>query len=682
MRPVRVGAQLFVNRHDTARHVESQVRLMADSGFTLLRIFLVWDHLEPGEGVWRWDVYDRVFSAAAKHGIGVVATLMAVSPPGWMRRTQGLQDVGDLDDPELWARSLDYVSRVVNRWNSAPALDSWILWNEPARVLSRHERTLGHFRSFLARKYETIGALNHLYFRQYESFSSILAEAGGNSYALGFGSRVEEVDWLEFTTDHLMHKLRELAEAVRALDTAHPIHVNPHRISQCLADSGQSVWREAEIVDFMGFSAHPPWHSVRFPKDRIQQSVGMFADLVRSATRHPEGRFWCTELQGGPTVMTAFHPSSPSATDIARWMWESASSGAEAIVFWCFNTREDGYEAGEWSLCHRDGSPSPRLGAASRLAHFFSDHTEWFSDARPTADIAILHSEPSQILGLVEGDGDDVQTPRNRQSAADAVCGAYLMASDLGWEVNFVDELRIREGKIPARILIAPGCTVLDKSTFQAIASWVQGGGILIADAAFGWKNSDGSLARALWPGHANLFGTETKDFQILTSAPFSNETNSAEGWFFRLHLAPETAATVLARWPDGAPAATEKPHGKGKALRVGTAFFQRYFFQPREGSLRLLAQWLKPCLSRPAWILSPAPGLRLRRLQTPRGFLGTLFGPVHGTVEIAFAKAGRWQLPGSAWQAIPAQLVAKVPLDADGVACIRAEFFEASNKI
>lgn len=682
MRPIRVGAQLFVNRHDTAEYVESQVRLMAESGFTLLRVFLVWDHLEPSEGAWHWDVYDRVFSAAARHGVGVVATLMAVSPPGWMRLTQGLQDVGDLDEPELWTRSLGYVSRVVRRWHSSPALDSWILWNEPARVLSRHERTLEHFRSFLARKYQTIGALNRLYFRQYESFSGILAEAGTNSYALGFGSRVEEVDWLEFTTDHLMHKLRELAEAVRALDVTHPTHVNPHRISQCLADSGQSIWREAEIVDFMGFSAHPPWHSVRFPDDRIQQSVGMFADLVRSATRHPEGRFWCTELQGGPTVMTAFRPSSPSAADIARWMWESAASGAEAIVFWCFNTREDGYEAGEWSLCHKDGSPSPRLEAASRLAHFFRDHADWFSDARPAVDVAILHSEPSQILSLVEGEGDDVRNPRNRQSAADAACGAYLMASDLGWEVSFVDERRIREGKIPARILVAPSCTVLDKDTFQAITSWVRDGGILVSDAAFGWKNSDGSLARAQWPSHANLFGAETKDFQILTDASFSSEAFTAKGCFFRLHLEPDTSATVLAHWPDGAPAAVEKFYGKGKALRIGTVFFQHYLSQPHEGSLRLLAQWVTPCLACPAWLPSPVPGLRLRRLQTPHGFLGTLFGPARGMVEIGFAQAGRWQMPGGAWQPIPAELVVEVPLDADGVACIRAEFSEASHKI
>jgi beta-galactosidase len=678
MRPIRVGAQLFVNRHDTPEQVETQVRLMAESGFTLLRIFLVWDHLEPREGAWQWHVYDSVFKAAAAHRIGVVATLMAVSPPGWMRRTQGLQDVGDLDDPKLWARSLDYVSRVVNRWAAAPALDSWILWNEPARVLSRQDTTLEHFRSFLARKYETISALNRLYFRQYESFSSILAETTGNSYALGFGSRVEEVDWLEFTTDHLMHKLQELADAVRALDAAHPLHVNPHRISQCLADSGQSVWREAEIVDFMGFSAHPPWHSVRFPEDRIQQSVGMFADLVRSATRHPEGRFWCTELQGGPTVMTAFRPSSPTSTDIARWMWESAASGAEAIVFWCFNTREDGYEAGEWSLCHLDGTPSPRLETASRLAHFFREHEDWFSEARPVADIAILHSEASQILGVVEGEGDDVHNPRNRQMVTDAACGAYLMASDLSWEVSFVNEGRIREGQIPARILFAPACTVLDEETFQAIASWVRAGGILIADAPFGWKNADGSLARAQWPRHANLFGTEAKDFQILTNASFSNGAITAGGWFFRIHLEPEAAAAVLAQWPDGTPATVEKHHGKGRALRIGTAFFQRYMTEPTEGSRRLLESWLASHLSRPVWIVSPAPGSRLRRLRTPQGFLGTVFGAAYGMTEIAFAKAGCWQIAGCDWHPIPEDRLAVVPLDADGVACIRAEFAEA----
>lgn len=677
MNPIRVGAQLFVNRHDTEEIVEGHVRRMAEADFTVLRVFLVWDHLEPREGEWRWAVYDRVFSAAAEHGLKVVGTLMAVSPPGWMRRTDGLQDVADLDDPALWQRSLDYVAKVVARWQSSPALDSWILWNEPARILARRPRTLECFRGFLEGKYRDIAALNRLYFRQYESFAEVGAESSGESYALGFGSRVEQVDWLEFTSAHLMAKLRDLAAAVRAAGSSHPLHVNPHRISQCLLDSGQSIWSEAQIVDFMGFSAHPPWHSTRFPEDRVQQSVGMFADLVRSATRHPEGRFWCTELQGGPTVVTAFRPSYPDGAEIARWMWESAASGAEAIIFWCFNTREEGYEAGEWSLCQLDGSPSPRLTEASRLARFFREHAGWFAGARPQPDVAIFHSEASQLLGFVEGEGDDVCHPRNRQMAADASCGAYLMLSDLGLEAGFVNEQRIREGKIPSRVLIAPGCTVVDPGTREALGEWVKAGGILISDAAFGWKDANGNLARSEWPRHADLFGAAACDFAPGGEVPFFEDSLAGEGWFFRLKMEAAASAKVRGRWTDGTPAVIENSHGSGLAIRVGTVFFQRYLAEPHEGNLRLLEEWLSPFVHPPVRQARPVAGLRLRTLRTPGGAVCVIFGPSHFHAHVSFTGPGRWQEPGGPWAVIPEDRTVTTVLDERGVACIRADFGE-----
>lgn len=674
MNSIKVGAQLFVNRHDTPEIVEGHIRRMAEARFSILRIFVVWDHLEPREGEWRWEVYDRVFSAAAEHGIAVVATLMPASPPGWMRCTAGLQDVGNLDDAALWARSLGYVAQVVERWHSAAALDSWILWNEPARVLTRGAATMPHFREFLRKKYGAIAALNRLYFRQYGDFAEVGAESAGEAYELGFGTRVEEVDWIEFTVDHLEAKLREIAGAVRAIDTAHELHVNPHRISQCLLDSGQSIWREAEVVDFMGFSAHPPWHSTRFPANRVQQSVGMFADLVRSATRHPAGKFWCTELQGGPTVFTAFRPSSPSGTDITRWMWESAASGAGAIIFWCFNSRDEGYEAGEWSLCHANGAPSPRLVAATRLARFFAENAEWFAEAKPKADIAILHSDASQLLGLVEGEGDEVENPRNRQMAADAACGAYLMASDLGWEAAFVDERRIREGKIPARILIAPGCAVLDAETRAAIDTWVRGGGVFVADGVFGWKDANGSLARAEWARHEEIFGVTVLDHIVEEYLPFIDDSLSGEGWFFRLNLDLAESALVRACWFDGEPAVVENPHGEGAAFRIGTVFFQRYLSEPGEANLKLLEKWLAPFLELPVRLLEARPARRIRRLRTPQGVLGVVFGPANGWAEVEFAQGGRWQVPGGGWQPIPKDGEALLALDHHGVACFRAD--------
>lgn len=673
----QVGAQLFVNRHDSPEFVERMVAQMAKARFSLLRVFLVWDHLEPREGVWQWKTYDAVFAAAARHGLGVIATLMAASPPGWMRLTSGLQDVADLDDPAVWSHCERYLEQVLARWSAAPALDSWILWNEPARILSRTPGTMAGFREFLASRYEgDIARLNRLSFRQYDSFDEVGREAGSACYELGFGSRVEQLDWIAFTVENLMEKLTRLAGHVRRHDEVHPIHVNPHRVSQCLLDAGQSLWREAELTDYMGFSAHPAWHSLRFPADRLQQSIAMFADLARSATRHPVGKFWCTELQGGPSVFTAFRPLFPSERDIRCWMWECAAAGASAVVFWCFNTREDGYEGGEWSLLHSDFTASSRLRAATEVAGEFAELAEWLEDAVAVPEVAILCSEDSQALGLVEGEGEEVKNPRNRQMGSDAVCGAYLMASDLGCEVAFVNEARLLEGLPPSvKLLLVPGCTVVDRRSLEAIRDWVAAGGVVMADALLGWKTPEAALARDNSSLLREIFDAEALDLVAPDEAFFSDESGErVAAWFYRLTLRLGEFAAIRASWPDGEPAVVEKALGQGRALRFGTVFFQRYLAEPEAAPLALFRQ-LAGASAEPADLRlgNGSSTLRLRRLKNSLGLLGVLINT--GTAvraEICFAIAGELQLPTEEWSLVQAGETRYVDLGAGDVLVLR----------
>lgn len=673
---VQVGSQLFINRHDTPERVAEMVGKMAAAKLSLIRIFLVWDHLEPREGVWRWEVYDRLFAEAERHGLRVIATLMAVSPPGWMRITGGLQDVCNLDDPAVWARCLQYLDRVVSHWKDAPALHSWILWNEPCRVLSQTSHTVAQFQKFLQAKYGEIGALNRHYFRQYAGFAEIGHDAGSDCYQLGFGSRIEQIDWLAFTVENLMEKLGLLAAAVRERDPVHPLHVNPHRVSQCLFDSGQSLWREAEIVDFMGFSAHPAWHSLRFPEDRVQQSVAMFADLTRGATLHPEGKFWCTEMQAGPTLVTAFRPSSPTPGELRRWMWESAASGAEAILFWCFNTREDGYEAGEWSLLQADFSPSPRLQEVTRVTEDFAAHAEWFASARPAPEVAILCSEASHLLGLIEGEGETVENPRNRQMASDAVCGAYLLASDLGYEVTFLDEKRLCAGKIPAsvRVLILPGCVVLGRESVSALDRWTESGGVVIADSFLGWKNEFAGLERETTRDLAEIFGAEALDFSTLRNLSFADDANGrAPGWFFRVAFGVRDSVQILARWPDQSPAVVAQDRGTGRAIRLGTVFFQRYLPFPEEEHRRFLQRLMGEILPATPRLDNPSAQLRLRRLATDDGVLGVLINGGNSTcAEIFFSDEGYFKIQGHPDERVTAGATRVLPVAADGVVCFR----------
>lgn len=74
MRDVRLGSQLYINKTDTPEQVSAWVRQMHEAGLRVIRLFMVWDQLEPREGEWDFSNYDACFETAVQCGMTVVPT--------------------------------------------------------------------------------------------------------------------------------------------------------------------------------------------------------------------------------------------------------------------------------------------------------------------------------------------------------------------------------------------------------------------------------------------------------------------------------------------------------------------------------------------------------------------------------------------------------------------------------
>lgn len=619
-REVEIGSQLFINKYDTPETVRRWVGQMAAAKLKIIRLFLFWDHIEPSEGEWDFTRFDACFDEAEKLGLRVVPTLMPVSPPGWMRITAGPQDVANLDDPAFWSRAMDYVARVAARYAQNPALHSWILWNEPSREITQNEHSMPRFREYLKELYGgDIERLNRLYYNRYESFAEVGELNLSASNSLSFKGYAESVDWANFSVHNLCEKLNDIKNEIRKADPDHPVHVNPHNTAQNVTSFGQSLWSEGETVDFMGCSAHPSWHSTRFTQNRLHQSVAYFADLMKSATNDPDGEFWVTELQGGTNIFSGVNYLCPTYGDISRWVWEGVGCGASKVVFWCFNTRSGGFEGAEWGLLGQDGEPSPRLAAATKAAGIIERNQTLFDGAKPVKpDIWLLYSEASLILAGVEGTGTDPKNPRNAQSAADAVCGAYLLCADLGLQVRLIDEKGVRQGKLPQNaVLIAPGSYALEDGTCEALERFVTRGGMLIADGLFALKDRYGNISDENRKSAERIFGTVLKDIEA-TAEDFeiSSESSSFGGWFLKLIFKPENAKKI-ADFSDGRPAVLTNALGSGSALRIGTVFFQRYLTCPSSKRAEFFARRLPKSLFKGLRLENVSWSLQMKQLES-----------------------------------------------------------------
>lgn len=625
MESIKIGSQLFINHGDSPKRITELVRKMNENGLSLIRLFMIWDQLEPKENCWDFTSYDTCFDEAAKLNMKVIPTLMSVSPPGWMRMTKGPQSNGDLDDLTFWqGAAKNYVQKLVYRYQKHTALHSWILWNEPGRTPIEGEHSKKAFQMFLEEKYQKdINKLNEKYYEQYEKFSDV--ESGSLKRGPAFESYEQKLDWIWYIVYNLDNKLKDIYKWVREIDKTTPIHVNPHNVGQNLLPVGQSIWNQGKYTDFLGCSAHVPWHSGRFASDRIHQSIAYYADLMKSATTNPKGLFWVTELQGGPTWYSSPKASCPSYEDINYWIWESIGSGARAVIFWCFNSRIGGDEAGEWNLLNLLDEPSERLLAAKKAASVLLRNREVFDVSKPVSpQVLLMDSQHTKALNIVETEEEtDKMSQRNRQMSADALSGAYLMCSDLGLSVQIINEELLATGSYPkeAKVLLFPETTALDYESLLAISKYQEAGGTVIADGLFGLKDPLGNINKGHGAMGEQIFGVKIKDIRGLEEKNIAEKTNEGfPSWFVQIDI-ENIFGQALAYFKDGNPAVVKSQKKQGAGFRINTVFFRQYMI---EGKGELLSSFrsLLPemVFEAPVVHVNPSHTLRLRRLSHTDG--------------------------------------------------------------
>ena len=578
---VRVGAEFFLNRSETAESVAQHFRAMKEHGLTIARIFVIWDDVERSPGQWDFRHYDWVYDAAAANGIRIAATLCAEDPPGWTGQTSFYHQRSDLNEPQRRKHAAAYLEKVVTRYRNHPAQGYWLLMNEPTLPPYFTAPTMARFGQWLQGRYGTVEQLNARWFRPLKSFAEVqLDPAQWNTGWMDYSSYV---DWKEFNIDNLCDQLRWIGAHVRELDPHHPTHVNPHGLLGPLPAVGQDLWREAKTVDFLGASMHPPWHFKDFQRDDFGVAYACCVDQVRSVSHG--GPWWVTELQGGPTVFTGKRAMTPTRQELTRWLWDAVGGGAKGIVFWLWNPRTLGREGGEWALLGLDGRPTDRLLAVKDFARTVAKLPVLERAVPQRARVAILYCRPTLLLCDMEG-----QNVGHQQDALLSLWGCYRALLESHVPADFIDVDELKAGRAADYdVLYLPHCYALDAQTGAAVRRFVEAGGSVWADGLLGWKDPYGDMAAKAPLEMTALFGFDLHDIEAVDQ-PFSMAGASDRGgelWRIRLTL---HGAEVMLRDAAGMPLATSHRFGKGIARYYATALSLGYFRRPRADVRRWIA--------------------------------------------------------------------------------------------
>lgn len=105
--------------HYTPEKVEQAVKLMKKSGVGFVRMDILWDDVEPAEGKWDFEKYDRTLDLLDKAGIKVLALLDYNAV--WAGEAWNTPPPAD--------KFTRYAETVVNRYKSK--IKYWEIWNEP-----------------------------------------------------------------------------------------------------------------------------------------------------------------------------------------------------------------------------------------------------------------------------------------------------------------------------------------------------------------------------------------------------------------------------------------------------------------------------------------------------------------------------------------------------------------------
>ena len=559
---IRLGAEFFLNKTATEESVRKHFRLMQSHGFTVARIFVIWDDIERTPGVWNFERYDWIYDAARDSGIKIAATLCSEDPPGWMDLTPFYHHYANLNDPKLREHSAIYLEKVVNRYRNHPAHGAWLLMNEPHPVYFYDQPAMEAFGKWLQRKYGTVDKLNQQWFRPLQKFSGVQVTTDQwNSYWVDYPSFV---DWHEFNDDNLVEILEWIKGQIRKYDLVHPTHINP---------TGGNRWKEGQVVDFLGSSIHPAWLFEEFKRKEFGLAFACNIDLLASAAGKKP--WWVTELQGGPTIYTGRRPMNPTSDELTLWLWDAFGAGCKGVVFWLWNPRVLGREAGEWQMASLDAVPSARAAVAKNVLDATA-RMPFIVEAEPQRPkTAILYNR--ETLLLLELDG---QTQQRTQEAVRSLTGCYEALRRRHIPVTFIDIDELKSGGASRyEILYLPYCYAIDDDAVSALKDFVSNGGTLWADGLLCWKNEYGVIRPSLPGDLAEVFGWESYVADVdPVEEPYSVTDDNEQGgelWKIPLKLRGTQVAVKDRR---GKPFATEHAFGKGHAVYYASALTLAYF--------------------------------------------------------------------------------------------------------
>jgi beta-galactosidase len=611
----------------------TDLRQIKSLGFNAIRCWIDWASGEPREGEYRFETIDVLLELAEQEGLKVVIQVYMDAAPDWVGRkfpdSLFVAAGGYVMRPEpapgyctdhagVERAVLAFYSALAERARPSSSFLGWDLWSEPhvinwamAPFLTNPEfcfcpHTVGRFRRWLQKKYDSLDSLNAAWYRRYSSWEQV--EPGRLSTILSY---TDYIDWRTFIQAKLGEDLRRRYEAVKraAPDRVATSHAAVPSLftSPLYGDGSPDDWIMAKQADYYGTSFYPK-HSSPVGRDVAWRAA--LLDFARSSGYSGSGRgFWIGELQGGFGTIALRVSATVTPEDLRIWTWSALARGAKGINFYAWYPMSSGYESGGYGLIQLDGTITERSRVAGTVARVVDRNQRLFLDARPPrAQVAVIYNPLAYMVGGRQRAftaGAQTEVPGIER---DTLLGIYRALFPTNVPIDFLHINELNQDLLGKyKLVVLPYPLMIPTQAAAEIAEYVRAGGAFVAEARLGWNNERGWAAETI-PGMGlhDVMGCRETAVQTTSSGrtelvwdtedfPGLKKGDRLPGRLYEETLEPVRAgARIAARLASGAPAAVLSTFGRGKTLALGSYLGVAYEEKPTPEAQRFYAGLLE----------------------------------------------------------------------------------------
>lgn len=567
------------------------LKRMQKAGISVIRVAeFAWNKIEPEEGVFVFDFFDRFLDLCQEKGMKVIFGTPSATPPVWL--TEKYPEVLNANiDGVLYRhggrRHYNYnspkyrelvsiiVEKSAEHYAKHPAIIGWQIDNELNCETDEFysDADSKAFRKFLKKKYNSLDELNKVWGtvfwnQTYTDWDQIYVPR--TILNNGYNPHLH-LDYFRFVSESAVSFCRMQADIIRKYKKD-----GDFITTNGLFDNLDNHRMEQECLDVYTFDSYPNF-AYSLENDMMKSPLkdrrwSKNLTEVRSICPH----FGIMEQQSGANGWTTrMEAPTPRPGQIELWAMQSVAHGADFISFFRWRTCTFGTEMYWHGILDYDNRDNRKLKEVSKFYQKFKKLNP-VCGAGFAASFAVLKDYDNEWDMRV-----DVWHKRIARESYEAIFEASAVTHTPYDTVYLTGKSTLKDlEKYP--VLIYPHPMIMTEDRADLLKNYVSNGGTLIIGCRSAYKMENGQCIMEPQPGLLKgLTGTDIKEFTYTSPAEESVWADwngqRLEMPVFNDVMEAEEDTKVLAVYANsfykGSAALTEKETGTGRTIHLGSAF-------------------------------------------------------------------------------------------------------------